>query len=122
MIEPELAASMSTDAAAALTAELASLVAKVREGETTVNGARAVLGLPPIELADDGNVTERLEVRLYARQGGKQRALQTYLDSLPESDRRNVRVFTRREHEEGQRRRREALAAEVRELDAEWFA
>lgn len=67
-------------------------------------------------------MTDRGEIRLYARQGGKQRAMQAFIESLPEADRGNVRVFTRQDAEAARRRRREALLAELRELDGQWFA
>jgi hypothetical protein len=59
-----------------------------------------------------------LDVRLYARQGGKQRAIRDFLGSLPEAERRNVRAITRSEAEEAQRRRREEVPPEMGELDA----
>lgn len=67
-------------------------------------------------------MTDLVEIRLYARQGGKQQAAQAFIDSLPEAERDNVRTFTRQDAEEAQKRRREALLAELRELDGEWFA
>jgi hypothetical protein len=42
-------------------------------------------------------MTDRLEIRLYARQGGKQREMRAFVDSLPEAHRGNVRVFTWRD-------------------------
>jgi hypothetical protein len=66
-------------------------------------------------------MTDQVEIRLYARQGGKRRAMRAFIDSLPEADRGNVRVFTRQDAEAAQRRREELLA-ELRELDGQWFA
>jgi hypothetical protein len=42
-------------------------------------------------------MTDQVEIRLYARQGGKQREMQAFIDSLPEADRGDVRVFTRQD-------------------------
>ena len=66
-------------------------------------------------------MADPIEVRLYARQGGKQRAMRAFVESLPEADRGKVRVSTRQDAEAAQRRREELLA-EFRKLDAQWFA
>ena len=61
--------------------------------------------------------------RAYGRQGGKQRAIREFLESLPEDERRNVRHVTRADAEEAQQRQRqrEAMLAEILELDEQWY-